>query len=60
MSVRRRSVPTVVVSSAMGGCIYPIQEEEGYDPAFATAVNIASCAYRIFDLLTSAFIVILQ
>ena len=32
----------VAASSAMGGCIYPIQEEEGYDPAFATAVNIAS------------------
>ena len=32
----------VAASSAMGGCIYPIQKEEGYDPAFATAVNIAS------------------
>ena len=50
----------VAASSAMGGCIYPIQKEEGYDPAFATAVNIASaanrtsdpadkCIYRIFD-----------
>ncbi len=50
---------SVAAASAMGGCIYPIQKDEGYDPAFATAVNIASaptglsdpayqCIYRIF------------
>lgn len=33
---------SVAAASAMGGCIYPIQKDEGYDPAFATAVNIAS------------------
>ena len=29
---------SVAAASAMGGCIYPIQKDEGYDPAFATAV----------------------
>ena len=28
---------SVAAASAMGGCIYPIQKEEGYDPAFASA-----------------------
>ena len=42
---------SVAAASAMGGCIYPIQKDEGYDPAFATAVNIASAPP------TSAFIV---
>ena len=41
-AVRSASGSAVAASSAMGGCIYPIQKEEGYDPAFATAVNIAS------------------
>ena len=33
---------TVAAAPAMGGCLYPIQQEEGSDPAFATAANIAS------------------
>ena len=33
---------SVAACSAMGGSIYPIQKEEGYDPAFAASVNIAS------------------
>ena len=41
----------------MGGCIYPIQKEEGYDPAFATAVNIASAPTGLLIPPTSAFIV---
>ena len=36
---------SVAAASAMGGCIYPIQKDEGYDPAFASAVNIASASY---------------
>lgn len=47
----------VAAASAMGGCIYPIQEEEGYDPAFATAVNIASAPTGLLIPPTSAFIV---
>ena len=41
----------------MGGCIYPIQKDEGYDPAFATAVNIASAPTGLLIPPTSAFIV---
>lgn len=48
---------SVAAASAMGGCIYPIQEEEGYDPAFATAVNIASAPTGLLIPPTSAFIV---
>ena len=44
-------------ASAMGGCIYPIQKDEGYDPAFATAVNIASAPTGLLIPPTSAFIV---
>lgn len=47
----------VAAASAMGGCIYPIEEEEGYDPAFATAVNIASAPTGLLIPPTSAFIV---
>lgn len=47
----------VAAASAMGGCIYPIQEEEGYDPAFATSVNIASAPTGLLIPPTSAFIV---
>ena len=48
---------SVAAASAMGGCIYPIQKEEGYDPAFATAVNIASAPTGLLIPPTSAFIV---
>lgn len=48
---------SVAAASAMGGCIYPIEKEEGYDPAFATAVNIASAPTGLLIPPTSAFIV---
>ena len=48
---------SVAAASAMGGCIYPIQKDEGYDPAFATAVNIASDPTGLLIPPTSAFIV---
>ena len=48
---------TVAAASAMGGCIYPIQKDEGYEPAFATAVNIASAPTGLLIPPTSAFIV---
>ena len=48
---------SVAAASAMGGCIYAIQKDEGYDPAFATAVNIASAPTGLLIPPTSAFIV---
>ena len=48
---------SVAAASAMGGCIYPIQKDEGYDPAFANAVNIASAPTGLLIPPTSAFIV---
>lgn len=48
---------SVAAASAMGGCIYPIQKDEGYDPAFASAVNIASAPTGLLIPPTSAFIV---
>lgn len=48
---------SVAAASAMGGCIYPIQKDEGYDPSFATAVNIASAPTGLLIPPTSAFIV---
>lgn len=37
--------------------IYPIQKDERYNPAFATAVNIASAPTGLLIPPTSAFIV---
>lgn len=48
---------SVAAASAMGGCIYPIQKDEDYDPAFASAVNIASAPTGLLIPPTSAFIV---
>ncbi|SCP98250.1 TRAP transporter large permease [Anaerobium acetethylicum] len=48
---------SVAAASAMGSAIYPIQKEEGYDPAFATCVNIASAPTGLLIPPTSAFIV---
>ena len=31
---------SVAAASAMGGCISPIEEENGYDPAYSAAANI--------------------
>mgnify|MGYP002530326288 CR=1 FL=1 len=33
---------SVAAASAMGGCISPIEEENGYDPAYSAAANIAT------------------
>ncbi len=47
----------VAAASAMGGSIAPIQKEEKYDMAFASAVNIASAPTGLLIPPTSAFIV---
>ena len=47
----------VAAASAMGGSIAPIQKEEKYNMAFATAVNIASAPTGLLIPPTSAFIV---
>lgn len=33
----------VASAAAVGGTMAPIQKRDGYDPAFSTAVNVASC-----------------
>ena len=47
----------VAAASAMGGTIYPVQEEAGYDKEMATAVNIASAPAGLLVPPTSAPIV---
>lgn len=47
----------VAAAAAMGGSIAPIQKEEKYDMAYATAVNIASAPTGLLIPPTSAFIV---
>ena len=47
----------VAAASAIGGIMAPLEEEEGYDPAFATCVNIASAPTGLLIPPTSAFIV---
>ncbi len=47
----------VAAASAMGSSISPIQKEQGYNPAFATCVNIASAPTGLLIPPTSAFIV---
>lgn len=47
----------VAAAAAIGGTIAPMQEEEGYDPAFCTCVNIASAPTGLLIPPTSAFIV---
>ena len=47
----------VAAAAAVGGTLNPIQTKEGYDPAFATAVNIASAPTGLLIPPTSAFIV---
>lgn len=34
----------VASAAAIGGTMAPLQKEDGYDPAFSAAVNIASCS----------------
>lgn len=48
---------SVAAASAMGGCIAPIEEENGYDPAYSAAANIASAPTGLLIPPTSAFIV---
>ncbi len=47
----------VAAASAIGGIMAPMEEEEGYDPAFATCVNIAAAPTGLLIPPTSAFIV---
>lgn len=47
----------VAAAAAIGGAINPLEEEEGYDPAFSTCVNIASAPTGLLIPPTSAFIV---
>ena len=47
----------VAAASAIGGIMAPMEEEEGYDPAFSTCVNIASARTGLLIPPTSAFIV---
>jgi len=48
---------SVAAASAMGGCISPSEKEQGYDPAFSVAANIASAPTGLLIPPTSAFIV---
>lgn len=48
---------SVAACSAMGGSIYPIQKEEGYDPAFAASVNIASAPAGMLIPPSNGFII---
>lgn len=47
----------VAACSAMGGSIYPIEKEEGYDPSFAAAVNIASAPSGMLIPPSNGFII---
>ena len=47
----------VAAASAIGGIMAPMEEEEGYEPAFSTCVNIASAPTGLLIPPTSAFIV---
>ncbi len=47
----------VAAAAAIGGTLAPIEEEEGYDPAFSACVNIASSPSGLLIPPTSAFIV---
>lgn len=47
----------VAAAAAIGGTLHPMEEEEGYDPAFAASVNIASAPTGLLIPPTSALIV---
>ena len=47
----------VAAAAAIGGTLAPMEEEEGYDKAFSTCVNIASAPTGLLIPPTSAFIV---
>lgn len=48
---------SVAAASAIGGCISPIEKEQGYDPAFSASANIVSAPTGLLIPPTSAFIV---
>jgi tripartite ATP-independent transporter DctM subunit len=47
----------VASAAAVGGTMAPLQEEEGYDPAFSAAVNITSCPTGLLIPPSNTFIV---
>lgn len=47
----------VASGAAMGGIMSPLQKKEGYDPAFSTTVNIASCPTGLLIPPSNTFIV---
>lgn len=47
----------VAAAAAIGGTLNKMQKEEGYDPAYSTAVNIASAPTGLLIPPTTAFIV---
>lgn len=47
----------VASAAAIGGTLHPRQREEGYDPAFSTAVNISSASAGLLIPPTTAVIV---
>ncbi len=47
----------VAAASAMGGTVYPVEKEQGYNPELATAVNVATAPAGLLIPPTSAPIV---
>lgn len=47
----------VAAAAAIGGTLHPMEKEEGYDPAFAASVNVASAPTGLLIPPTTALIV---
>ena len=47
----------IAAATAMGGVLHPLQDEQGYDPAYSAAVNIATAPVGQLIPPTTAFIV---
>lgn len=47
----------VASAAAVGGTMAPLQKKEGYDPAYSTAVNVASCPTGLLIPPSNTFIV---
>ncbi|MDP5218991.1 TRAP transporter large permease subunit [Ruegeria sp. 2205SS24-7] len=47
----------VASAAAVGGVMSPLQRKEGYDPAYSTAVNVASCPTGLLIPPSATFIV---
>ena len=47
----------VASAAAVGGVMAPLQRKEGYDPAYSTAVNVASCPTGLLIPPSTTFIV---